>query len=505
MKFRSFYKFIVLFSILAVNNGTFSEYCGLTSPSVPSTIIGYYPVYKYNLSAGDFYYEFSSVTHIYYIAFGPNDLTNGTGPYQNFQNQYNKFQGLMKIKAYLNFKLIISILLPAGDNLTKLPPFANISTGKYDILNPFTQQFINDLVTIINNYSFDGIDIDYPNKFPCFQATQFNTTSLDYVFTQFLADISNKLKPFNKILTITAGQYPISGFDSSIISFVNIQAFYLNINTKFTSAGIDNIQKIFNIWNISMSKLVLGIHFGGIVELVNSNNIARDTVNDNLTIINETNIQYPFADELILNPCKVSSYASWSWMNLSHNLSPPCYNNTSLPWIRGFDNKSQQPYIYMQQQNSTTRFYYVSYEDPQSLISKLNFVQKVQALGIAIFYISRDRTLYDFIFPTITGTPTSSIPMPTAIFTNLPAPPESSKGFLIVGVISAFIVVSILVPISILCLRSRRRRERMSDKLIDTNNQTCSDVNRQVYSNINSQVFSDTNDHANSDTNKKVG
>ncbi|CAG8836460.1 672_t:CDS:2, partial [Gigaspora margarita] len=247
-----------------VNNGTFSEYCGLTPPSVPSTIIGYYPAYKYNLKAKDFNDKISSsITHLYYIAFGPNDLTNGTA---------------------------------------KIPPFANISTGKYDILNPFTQQFINDLVNIITNNSFDGIDIGYPNKFPCFQATQFNITSLDYVFTQFLADISNKLKPINKILTITAGQYPITGLDSSIISFVNIQAFYLNINTKFTSAGIKNIREIFKIWNINTSNLVLGIDFGGIVELVNSNNIVMDTANDNFTIINETNIQYPFADELILDP-----------------------------------------------------------------------------------------------------------------------------------------------------------------------------------------------------------
>ncbi|RIB20950.1 hypothetical protein C2G38_2177932 [Gigaspora rosea] len=86
---------------------------------------------------------------------------------------------------------IISVLLPADNNLTKLPLFANISTGKYDKFSLFAQKFINDLITIITNYSFDEIDIDYLNKFLCFQATQFNTTSLDYVFTQFLADISN--------------------------------------------------------------------------------------------------------------------------------------------------------------------------------------------------------------------------------------------------------------------------------------------------------------------------
>ncbi|CAG8611868.1 22548_t:CDS:2 [Racocetra persica] len=249
--------------------------------------------------------------------------------------------------------LIISVLLPADDNLTKIPPFANVSVGQYDSSSPLTQQFINELSAIVSNYSFD--------------ATQFNATSLDYVFTLLLADISKKLKPINKILTVTAGQYPISGLNSSITNFVNIQAFYLNINAKYASAGINNIKKIFNVWNtrINMSNLVLGINFGGIVELINSDNITRDTINNNLTIINETNIQYPFSDELISDPCRVSAYASWSWKNLT-----------------------QQPYIYLQQPNSSTRFYYVSYEDFQSLQSKLDFVQQVNALGIAIFDIT---------------------------------------------------------------------------------------------------------------------
>ncbi|CAG8783402.1 13752_t:CDS:1, partial [Gigaspora rosea] len=55
------------------------------------------------------------------------------------------------------------------------------------------------------------------------------------------------------------------------------------------------------IWNTSTSNLVLGIHFGSIVELINSNNIIMDIANDNLTIINDPNIQYPYVDELILD------------------------------------------------------------------------------------------------------------------------------------------------------------------------------------------------------------
>ncbi|RIB08625.1 hypothetical protein C2G38_2211187 [Gigaspora rosea] len=147
-----------------------------------------------------------------------------------------------------------------------------------------------------------------------------------------------------------------------------------------------------------------------------------DTANDNLTIINETNIQYPYIDELILDP-----YAS-------------------LPWTRGFDNKSQQLYIYMQQQNSTTRFYYIFYKDFLSVNSKLDIVQQVKALGIAIFDIIRDAALMDFTFAPYCNLTsfTGSLTFPR---------------FLIIGVISAFIVVSILVPV-FLHLKSRKRRQR---------------------------------------------
>ncbi|CAG8838154.1 22901_t:CDS:2, partial [Cetraspora pellucida] len=103
------------------------------------------------------------------------------------------------------------------------------------------------------------IDIDYPFKFPCNPTTGFNETD----FSNFLSAISARLG--NKNLTITAGQYPIKGINSNIISFINIKAFRLNINNTHSSAGIDRISQILNDWNfIDHSKLVLGVEFGGI-------------------------------------------------------------------------------------------------------------------------------------------------------------------------------------------------------------------------------------------------
>ncbi|CAG8812920.1 15813_t:CDS:2, partial [Racocetra fulgida] len=61
------------------------------------------------------------------------------------------------------------------------------------------------------------------------------------------------------------------------------------------------------------SKLVLGIDFGGIIEVVTSSNITAitaDTNNQNLVIVNDTSIQFPLADDKIqsvINPPNSSS------------------------------------------------------------------------------------------------------------------------------------------------------------------------------------------------------
>ncbi|CAG8774619.1 17893_t:CDS:2, partial [Racocetra persica] len=351
-----------------VNIGVFSQNCGINQPPKPNTIVGYYPAYKYNLKANDFNIS-SSITHLNYIAFGPNDLTNGTGPYTVFRNQtnINKFGELLKYKgnnSNLNYKLILSVLLPVNDDLTKLPPFSNVPIGLYDPNNQNTRNFTDDLVKIANEYQFDGIDIDYPNKASCFQAKPFNSDFLNQVFKSFLNDISSKLKQPNssKILTVTGGSNPII-LDPTVINFVNIQAYRLNINSNVngnptrTSAGIDAVQSLIDSWNFSnRSQLILGIEFGGIIEAITLRNPSNPNPNmdiaiQNFDVVRSQNITFPpvTIDENITDPCANTSFAHLSWKTLSNFLAPPCYTNTSNDWYYGFDNKSKQPYIYQQQ------------------------------------------------------------------------------------------------------------------------------------------------------------
>ncbi|RIB11709.1 hypothetical protein C2G38_88440 [Gigaspora rosea] len=234
--FSSFYKSVILFLyvflILVVNIGIFgqnNQTCINPNSSLKKSqntiVVGYYPAYKYN-SIPDFNIINPSVTHINYIAFSLTDLTNNVRPYTLFnQTQIDKFRQFKnRIQNLGDVRIILSVLLPFNDDIIKIPPFYNVTNG-YDSSNPRNLEFIDDLVAIVRDFPFDGIDIDYPYKIPCYQYTQFDINRLNSVFTQFLADISNKLKQFNstKILTITAGQYNISDINPDIITFVNIQ------------------------------------------------------------------------------------------------------------------------------------------------------------------------------------------------------------------------------------------------------------------------------------------
>ncbi|CAG8579737.1 10689_t:CDS:2, partial [Racocetra fulgida] len=168
------------------------------------------------------------------------------------------------------------------------------------------------------------------------------------------------------------------------------------------------------------------------------------------------------------------------------------FDGVNSKWNYGFDNKSQQPYLYQQQQNSPTRYYYVPYENLQSLKSKLDYVQ-ANALGIAIFDINKDTDdgkLMNFIIDGTNPPNSSSKPtQPTSTSTSFTS--QSSPGAIVGGIIGSLVFVSVIVAAGFILYR--RYGAKTSNLLIDTNNQTCSDTNPQIYSDINRQVRPDTN------------
>ncbi|KAF0352150.1 hypothetical protein F8M41_015287 [Gigaspora margarita] len=484
--------------MLVVNIGISGQTCPNSISSLkksPHIIVGYYPAYKYN-STLKFNIINPSVTHLNYIAFSPTDLINNR-PYNVFNNQVDKFNKLKNYKNQIQYlsgiKLILSVLLPINDDLMKIPPFYNV---KMDCMIQVIQEINNSL-----------IDIDYPNKMPCYQ---FDINGLNSVFSQFLIDLSNKLKASNsnKILTITTGKYNISNINPDIITFVNILAFRLNINTTHASAGISDIQGIIDSWYyIDKSKLVLGIELGGIIETITPINFGiginnTDIANQNFAILPDQNITFPSSliDENIIDPCKVTSYAHLQWKNLTSLLALPCYSNPiqGSGWNYGFDNKSQQSYLFQRILSGSFQnyFYYISYEDYRSLNAKFDLIKRNNLSGIAIPDITKDYSqLMNFIS-------TDSLPGNSTHSTFTPSPAFNNTSAIVGGVLGAVIFVGSIAAAGFMFYR--KHIAKMSDLLKDTKNQTCSDINRQDYSDINRQVRPDTHNRIYSDTNHQA-
>ncbi|CAG8709935.1 13087_t:CDS:2, partial [Dentiscutata erythropus] len=192
---------------------------------------------------------------------------------------------------------------------TRILPSAPPALLFYNLTSIENNKFISDLITVVNN-GFDGIDINYPFKLPC---NPFNSSyyfDFNYTFLSFVNATAIQLG--NKNLMITAGQYPVYGinFNSSIISFVNIQNDY-----------------------IDSSKLVLDVKFGGIIEIVSSNNIKSDIDNQLLQQVNDPNFKFSFPDEQILNQYNYSSYAYWTYDYQSLNAKLDFVKSSNLAEI----------------------------------------------------------------------------------------------------------------------------------------------------------------------------
>ncbi|CAG8760880.1 21860_t:CDS:10, partial [Gigaspora margarita] len=403
-------------------------------PAKPKRIIGYYPAYKLNLKPGVDFNISPSINYLNYIAFGPNDLVNN----DNNQNGVttllnNQFSRLNELKLYktnnrLQFQIILSVLLPTdGNNLTQL--FNGFTINVNDKKKRQGGQLTTNLASAVYQFGFDGIDIDYPFKLPCYPPLG----GFNYAYVNLINGLSLQLS--NKTLMITTGQYPTNIFNNISVDFINIQSFNLNVNSTTTNAGIDKIQQILNSWStvINKSKLVfLGVEFGGIIKIVSSNNIKSDIENQLIQIANASNSMFPMANEPIPDQYYQSLNAKIDYINNNNNLA-----------------------------------------------------------GIAIADITKDSNdsqLMNFIASGTQPTPAPGGPNATSPSTptsEQPNPPNT--GAIVGGVIGSLIFVGAIAGVGFMMYQ--KRKVKMSDLLKDTKNQTRSDINRQDYSDINRQVL----------------
>ncbi|CAG8574252.1 9105_t:CDS:2 [Dentiscutata erythropus] len=347
----------------------------LTPLSVDSkTIVGYFPGY---LTAYTHYgSDINSVspnlipwniTHLNWIAFGPDDFQNKDIP-------------LTSTHVFLNRTIFLAIVLSGN---IKIGSFANGTTSDHA-----------GFITNVTNF----VDLEYPNRFNC------RNWLNDKNFVPLVNELSTALKGINKELSITVGPIPITGLNPDSVSFVNVMATQVNIIHNLTtstnktgpSITLDQTSTIMSNWSkiVPSAKLNLGVDLYGVIELTAP--VGLGSLNNSQTIPrNLTNA--PFTPsyssdppiQLFYDKCSftlVNSIQLYPWYFMRQQTGPLINTCTAgIGWTRKFDSETSTTYLY--KVSSATPVYeyvYVSYEDPQSIQYKLKLITNSSYGGIAI-------------------------------------------------------------------------------------------------------------------------
>ncbi|CAG8459827.1 15230_t:CDS:2 [Cetraspora pellucida] len=285
-------------------------------------------------------------------------------------------------------------------------------------------------------------------------------------FFNIIPDINNKLALYDpnsiehlKFASDLVSIVPANGFDEIDIDYsfklpCSPQLLF-DFNSTFSSfISSITVQLGFHL-NINNTYTSAGID--KISQILTSWSNAINKNNSNLILGIELGgvVEIPISDQ-----CHYSTYAYWAWENLSSQLSPsscPTNLNPSSQWTYGF-------------------------------------------IRIAIADITKDPKdlqLTNFILGKY-GTSNTQPPSSTSTSSQSSFNVDAVVG----GVIGSLTFISVLVAAGFILYR--KYGTKMSNPLIDTNNQAYTDTNYQFHFDINRQVRSDTNNRIYSDTNHKA-
>ncbi|CAG8626728.1 10062_t:CDS:2, partial [Racocetra fulgida] len=364
-------------------------------------IVGYFPGYysqytqytQYASSSSESYYDYISPT------FGPDDVSNKNIPPTSVHVFLNKTVAYRDTNN-IPVKIFLAIVLSGNININSNPSFANGTSSD-------RAAFITNVVNFVRNYKLDGVDLEYPNRFNCGKWLN------DKNFVPLVDELSAALKEINKELSITVGPIPITGLNSDSVSFVNVMATQLNVINSLTtptnntgpSITLNQTSTIMSNWSkiIKPAKLNLGVDFYGIVELTAPVDLGSL---DNNQIIPRNLTKLPLDTSYSSDPSIYLFYDKCSFtLDMSIQLYPwyfmrletgPLINTCTAGngWARKFDSDTSTTYLYKVNSDSLVvgsyEYYYVSYEDPQSIQYKLKLIADSSYGGIAILDLYAD-------------------------------------------------------------------------------------------------------------------
>ena len=188
--------------------------------------------------------QYSKLTHINYAFL----LPTATGGIQAIENP-SKLQSLVTKAHANNVKVMISV---GGWNNGDDSQFESLAGN-----TTYRNTFVNNMISFVNTYALDGVDIDweYPND---------GTSANNYVtlMTQLATEMHNRGKLLTAAVVGTDGNSILSSV-FSVVDFLNLMAYDYN---DFQHSTYNYASQSISYWKgrgLPASKTVLGVPFYG--------------------------------------------------------------------------------------------------------------------------------------------------------------------------------------------------------------------------------------------------
>jgi GH18 family chitinase len=248
--------------------------------------VGYMPSWAGNVSD----IQFSKLTHINY-SFA---LPTSTGGLQALENP-SKLQSLVSAGHANNVKVLIAV---GGWNNGDDSAFESLAAN-----STYRNNFVNNLVNLVNQYSLDGVDIDW--EYPDGGASSNN-------FSLLMQQLSSAMHTRGKLLTAAVVAVNGSSIQSNVFGYVDFLNLMAYDGGGSNHSTYDYAVQSLNYWKgrgLPASKAILGVPFYG--------RSSTEYVNYN-TLLN-----------------RGASPNSDFFGNIGYNGIPTIKNKTNLAWDQG--------------------------------------------------------------------------------------------------------------------------------------------------------------------------
>lgn len=206
----------------------------------PFRVIGYMPSW-----AGDVnQVQYGKLTHINYAFL----LPTGTGGLQAIENP-SKLQSLVSAAHANNVKVLISV---GGWNDGNDSGFEGLAAN-----STYRNNFVNNMISFVNQYGLDGVDIDWEYPDPGASANN---------YVALMSQLSTEMHNRGKLLTgaiVGTGGASILNSAFALVDFYNLMAYDYN---NFDHSTYTYAAQSVSYWRgrgLPASKTVLGVPFYG--------------------------------------------------------------------------------------------------------------------------------------------------------------------------------------------------------------------------------------------------